>query len=52
MQEVLKTSSLLASFLMCLTWYAIPSQAFYLPGIAPHNYVEGETVDLKVNKLR
>lgn len=24
---------------------------FYLPGVAPHNYKSGETVDLKVNKL-
>ena len=26
-------------------------QAFYLPGVAPHNFKRGETVDLKVNKL-
>lgn len=25
--------------------------AFYLPGVAPHSYEEGENVDLKVNKL-
>lgn len=25
--------------------------AFYLPGVAPHDFVEGERVDLKVNKL-
>ncbi len=25
---------------------------FYLPGVAPHSYVDGEEVDLKVNKLR
>lgn len=25
--------------------------AFYLPGVAPHSYTEGEQVDLKVNKL-
>lgn len=25
---------------------------FYLPGVAPHSYVDGEDVDLKVNKLR
>lgn len=24
---------------------------FYLPGVAPYNYAEGESVDLKVNKL-
>jgi len=26
-------------------------QAFYLPGAAPHNYVEGEKVELYVNAL-
>lgn len=26
-------------------------RAFYLPGVAPHSYVDGEEVDLKVNKL-
>ncbi len=25
---------------------------FYLPGVAPHSYEDGEDVDLKVNKLR
>lgn len=25
--------------------------AFYLPGVAPHSYVDGENVELKVNKL-
>lgn len=25
--------------------------SFYLPGVAPHSYEEGESVDLKVNKL-
>jgi transmembrane 9 superfamily protein 2/4 len=24
---------------------------FYLPGVAPHDFVEGEKVELKVNKL-
>lgn len=28
------------------------ADAFYLPGVAPHNYAAGETVELKVNKLR
>jgi hypothetical protein len=27
-------------------------QGFYLPGVAPHSYYTGETVELKVNKLR
>lgn len=26
--------------------------AFYLPGVVPHSYVDGEEVELKVNKLR
>ena len=25
--------------------------AFYLPGVAPRDYAEGETVDVKVNKI-
>lgn len=25
---------------------------FYLPGVAPYDFKSGETVDLKVNKLR
>ncbi len=25
--------------------------SFYLPGVAPHDYAEGDTVALKVNKL-
>jgi hypothetical protein len=28
------------------------ANSFYLPGVAPHNYNGGESVDLKVNKLR
>lgn len=28
------------------------SHAFYLPGVAPHNYETDEPVELKVNKLR
>jgi len=27
------------------------ASAFYLPGVAPRDYIDGETVDLKVNKL-
>eukprot|EP01041_Mallomonas_annulata_P008975 gene8975-18573_t len=27
------------------------SGGFYLPGVAPHTFVDGETVELKVNKL-
>jgi hypothetical protein len=35
-----------------LALVAVQSAAFYLPGVAPHSYVDGENVDLKVNKLR
>ena len=28
------------------------SDAFYLPGVAPHSFASGEQVELKVNKLR
>jgi len=28
-----------------------PSSAFYLPGVAPHDFKQGEHVDIKVNKL-
>lgn len=30
---------------------ATVANAFYLPGVAPHNFAAGEEVDLKVNKL-
>ena len=31
---------------------ALPAlHAFYLPGVAPRDYLPGEKVDLKVNKL-
>ena len=28
-----------------------PSEGFYLPGVAPHQYLPGERVEVKVNKL-
>eukprot|EP00457_Paulinella_chromatophora_P003085 gb/GEZN01003090.1/.p1 GENE.gb/GEZN01003090.1/~~gb/GEZN01003090.1/.p1 ORF type:complete len:661 (-),score=103.75 gb/GEZN01003090.1/:257-2239(-) len=38
--------------LVALTWaLAISVEAFYLPGVAPRDYEEGEDVSLKVNKL-
>ena len=27
------------------------ASSFYLPGVAPHDYMPGEKVELKVNKL-
>mmetsp|Transcript_2548 Transcript_2548/g.3968 ORF Transcript_2548/g.3968 Transcript_2548/m.3968 type:complete len:638 (+) Transcript_2548:111-2024(+) len=32
-------------------WFFEPCDAYYLPGVAPHSFKEGENVDLKVNKL-
>ena len=29
-----------------------PIKSFYLPGVAPHSFANGEGVELKVNKLR
>jgi len=29
-----------------------PIRSFYLPGVAPHSFANGEGVELKVNKLR
>ena len=34
--------------LVCL---AVCAEAFYLPGVAPKEYIEGDRVDIKVNKL-
>jgi hypothetical protein len=28
------------------------ANGFYLPGVAPHSYADGDDVELKVNKLR
>ena len=36
--------------LICLAALG-PARAFYLPGVSPREYREGEHVDLKVNKL-
>ena len=34
---------------LCCSWAS--AAGFYLPGVAPHEYAEGERVELKVNKL-
>lgn len=39
------------SLLLPLLSLIVVTKAFYLPGVAPYTYIEGETVDLKVNKL-
>ena len=35
-----------------LTILFTPIRSFYLPGVAPHSFTNGEPVELKVNKLR
>jgi transmembrane 9 superfamily protein 2/4 len=37
--------------LVALLVSSLPVHAFYLPGAAPHDYREGENVDLFVNAL-
>lgn len=37
--------------LLALVVSSLPVHAFYLPGAAPHDYREGEKVDLFVNAL-
>ena len=41
------------SCILCIAALAAPSPcaAFYLPGVAPRDYLPGEKVELKVNKL-
>eukprot|EP01096_Ripella_sp_DP13-Kostka_P010328 TRINITY_DN4044_c0_g1_i1.p1 TRINITY_DN4044_c0_g1~~TRINITY_DN4044_c0_g1_i1.p1 ORF type:complete len:653 (-),score=306.02 TRINITY_DN4044_c0_g1_i1:177-2075(-) len=38
-------------FVVCIALLAHISGAFYLPGVAPKEYANGEKVDLKVNKM-
>lgn len=42
------TATLRACLLGCA---ALAADAFYLPGVAPKEYIEGDKVELKVNKL-
>jgi len=46
---------MLAFVIQAISFLALSTrfgEAFYLPGVAPHSYVTGEDVELKVNKLR
>ena len=36
---------------MALPLLALSAEAFYLPGVAPHEFADGERVEIKVNKL-
>ena len=39
------------AILFCLIAFVSHTFAFYLPGVAPHDFKSGEEVELKVNKL-
>ena len=43
--------SLVGLVFVALVTSLVPVHAFYLPGAAPHDYKEGEKVDLFVNAL-
>ena len=43
--------SLAGLALVALVTSIVPAHAFYLPGAAPHDYKEGEKVELFVNAL-
>ena len=36
----------------CILLILSKATGFYLPGVAPHSFSSGESVELKVNKLR
>ena len=38
-------------FLLVLAIFSLPVSGFYLPGVAPAEYQDGEPIDLSVNKL-
>ena len=40
-----------AALLGAVAALASRADAFYLPGVAPHSFKRGESVELKVNKL-
>jgi hypothetical protein len=42
------TTAIFGAIVASTSW----CNAFYLPGVAPHNYEVDEPVELKVNKLR
>jgi hypothetical protein len=44
--------SFTTSFLLSIALSAVGVHGFYLPGVAPYNFYAGESIDLKVNKLR
>lgn len=37
--------------LFLLTLFSVPLYGFYLPGVAPNEYKEGEEVEIKVNTM-
>ena len=48
---MMKTITLLFVAAACVSFNTMQVVAFYLPGVAPHNYKDGEEVTLLVNKL-
>jgi transmembrane 9 superfamily protein 2/4 len=38
-------------FLLLTNLWPLATEAFYLPGVAPHDYRQGERVDLTVNPI-
>jgi hypothetical protein len=42
----------LAPFLLLVGYLSEVANGFYLPGVTPKNFEDGEKVELKVNKLR
>ena len=48
---LVRTSMVKAALLGAVAALASRADAFYLPGVAPHSFKRGESVELKVNKL-
>jgi transmembrane 9 superfamily protein 2/4 len=41
----------LSSLVLWMAWYVSSTHGFYVPGVQPKNFQEGEAIDLKVNAL-
>jgi len=42
---------LLSVFLLLLSWFRYANSSFYLPGVTPNHYQQGQEVSLKANKV-
>ncbi|CAM9590801.1 unnamed protein product, partial [Heterosigma akashiwo] len=47
----MKLPVVLTSSVLIIVFTVFTTEGFYLPGVAPRNFNDGEKVDLKVNKL-